>query len=370
MPMRPAGLRTTCFSLALAALGLACGGGPETRNVVLVTLDGVRIQDFFAGIDPAIAAHSATLEYSDIEAVKQRYWRETPTARREAVMPFFWKTLAPMGVVLGNKAAGSSVTVTNQVCWSSAGYAEIMTGAAQPEIVDNSLVRYPHETVIEYVRKALDLDRSQVAEFGSWDGIKMAAASRDGAFFMNGAFDGIPADLSTPHMDRIAALRHRVLGLWEEGSNDALTFELAKAYLQRHQPRLLWIAFGQTDDWAHADRYDRLIEDLHLMDTLLEDLWTTMQSMDAYRDRTTLIITTDHGRGREAQDWAEHDIGIPGSEDIWVAVIGPDTPDVGELAPAPPAFQSNIAATLLQFFDHSGEDFSSRAGPPIPGTLD
>lgn len=355
--------------LLLALAGLACGG-ERTQNVVLVTLDGVRIQDFFAGIDPVLAAHSATFEYTDIEAVKQRYWRETPVARREAVMPFFWKTLAPMGVVLGNKAAGSSVSVTNEVCWSSPGYAEIMTGAAQPEIVDNTLVRYPHETVMQYVREELGLDTTQVAQFGSWDGIKLAASSRDDAFFMNGAFDPIPAELSTPYMDRIAALRHRVLGLWEEGSNDALTFELAKAYLQRHEPRLLWIAFGQTDDWAHADRYDRLIEDLHLMDTLLEDLWTTLQSMDAYRDKTTLIITTDHGRGLTAQDWAEHDVSIPGSQDIWVAVIGPDTPDVGELAPAPAAHQSDIAATLLQFFGLEGADFSPEAGPPIPGTFE
>jgi hypothetical protein len=40
-------------------------------------------------------------------------------------MPFFWKTLAPMGVVLGNKAKGSSVTVRNQHWFSYPGYSEI-----------------------------------------------------------------------------------------------------------------------------------------------------------------------------------------------------------------------------------------------------
>ncbi|HEY5659020.1 MAG TPA: alkaline phosphatase family protein, partial [Myxococcota bacterium] len=338
------GWQAGCAGLLLGLCALGCGG-EKTRNVILITLDGVRIQELFSGMDPMLAARAATYEYSDIASARARYWRETPQERREALMPFFWKTLAPMGVVYGNKDAGSSVTVKNKVRWSSAGYAELMTGRPHAEIVDNTLVRYPHRTFMEYVREELDLDASEVAQFGSWDGIKLAAASRDGAFTMNGAFDPVPPRLSNPEMDRLVALRRRVLGLWEEGSNDALTFELALAYLRQHEPRLFWFSFGQTDDWGHANRYDRLLECLHLIDTMLADLWSTLQSMDGYRDRTTIILTTDHGRGITVEDWAEHDISIPGSEDVWVAVIGPDTPDRGEVAPALPTHLSNVAAT-------------------------
>lgn len=355
--------------LLLGLLALGCGGG-KTRNLVLITLDGVRVQELFYGMDPLVAARAATYEYSDIASARARYWRDKPERRREALMPFFWKTLAPMGVVYGNKNAGSSVTVKNKVRWSSAGYAELMTGRPHPEIVDNTLVRYPHRTFMEYVQAELDLEPQEVAQFGSWDGIKLAAASRDDAFLMNGAFDPIPPHLSSPEMDRLVALRRRVMGLWEEGSNDALNFELALAYLRQHQPRLLWFSFGNTDDWAHAERYDRLLDCLHLIDTMLADLWSTLQSMDGYRDRTTLILTTDHGRGVTVDDWAEHDVSIPGSEDVWVAVIGPDTPDRGEVAPALPAHLADVAATALQFFGLDGEDFSEEAGRPIRGTLE
>ncbi|MDH5306511.1 MAG: alkaline phosphatase family protein [Myxococcales bacterium] len=361
--------RAPCAAALLMLAGVGCGG-EKTHNLILITLDGVRIQEIFSGMDPVLAAHSATFEYSEIESGRARYWRESPEERREALMPFFWKTLAPMGVVLGNKAAGSSVTVQNAVRWSSAGYAELLTGAPRAEIVDNTLVRHPYRTFMEFARSELDLDASEVAQFGSWDGIKFAASSRDDAFLMNGAFDPIPAALSNPDMDRLVALRHRMLGLWEESGNDGLTFELALAYLRQHEPRLLWIAFGQSDDWGHADRYDRLLEYLHLIDGMLDELWNTLQSMDAYRDRTTLILTTDHGRGVTAQTWAEHDVTIPGSEDIWVAVIGPDTPDRGELAPAPAAHQGDIAATALQLLGLDARAFSAEAGPPIPGTMD
>jgi phosphopentomutase len=130
----------------------------------------------------------------------------------------------------------------------------------------------------------------------------------------------------------------------------------------------MWFAFGQSDDWAHADRYDRLLDYLHLVDGLLKELWETLQATDMYRGRTTLILTTDHGRGRTAGDWVEHDAQVPGSEDIWIAVVGPETPDVGEMGAAPTVYQSDIAATILQFFDLEYRSFNPDAGPPIPGT--
>ena len=155
------------------------------------------------------------------------------------------------------------------------------------------------------------------------------------------------------------------MGLWEEGSNDTLTFRMALAYLKAHKPRVMWLALVNSDDWAHADRYDRYLEYLHLTDSLLGELWDTLQTMDAYRDRTTLIITTDHGRGRQATDWAEHDKTIPGSDDIWMAVIGPDTPDVGEVTEKGTAYQGQVAATVLQFLGIDYQLLDKQAEPPL-----
>ncbi len=144
---------------------------------------------------------------------------------------------------------------------------------------------------------------------------------------------------------------------------------MALAYLQKHQPRVLWIGLGQSDDWAHARRYDRVLDYLHLTDRQLGELWRTVQSMDRYRNRTTLIITTDHGRGRTPVDWIDHDTGIQGSQDIWLAIIGPDTPAIGEASDFPDVTQSDIAATMLQYLGLDYRDFNPNAGPPIPGSL-
>jgi len=350
-------------------------GGPvqaelRTENVILVTFDGVRTQELFEGMDADIAAHHEQQDgYSEIPELRKKFWRDSPEQRREVLMPFFWKQLAPMGVVLGNHGKGSSMQARNAVLWSSPGYTEIMTGQAQPEVVDNALVRYPHRTVMDHVRSTLRLDGSKVVQIGSWNGFRTAASATDGGFTMIGAYDPVPAPLATPEMELLGSIRREVMELWEEGSNDALTYRLAEAYLREHRPRFMWLAFSQSDDWAHAGRYDRLLAYLHLADDFLRRLWTALQSMDDYHDRTTLVITTDHGRGLTAADWLEHDSTVPGSRDTWVAVIGPDTPDRGEVAPATTVYLSDIAATLLQFFGIDYRQFNPAAGPPIPDTL-
>ena len=330
------------FAPAVAALlgGLALAAGaaePTGRNIVLVTLDGVRIQELFTGMDPVIAnATEAESGIYDASITRARYWRESPIERREALMPFFWKTLVPAGLVLGNPALGSPVTVRNTQWFSYPGYSEILT---------------------------------EVAQIGSRDGFKYAASQKNGPFFMSGAYDPVPAEFSTPEMDELAALRPEVLQLWEESSNDTLTFRLALSYLKRHQPRVLWLGFGQSDDWAHARRYDRLLDYLQLVDRHLSQLWTTLQSMDRYRGNTTLIITTDHGRGRTPADWAEHDAGIEGSQDIWIAIIGPDTPALGEVRGRTGVTQGDVAATMLQYLGLDHRDFNPDGGPPVPGSL-
>jgi hypothetical protein len=361
--------------LSAATLLLACAqpiavtAAPVTQNLILVTLDGVRIQEFFSGMDSLISAREEDSGIYEIAVTRVRYWRDTETQRREALMPFFWRQLAPMGIVLGNKARGSSVTVRNPYRFSSPGYSEILTGQPQPDVRSNDLVRYPHETVLDYLHRRLQFRPTDVAQVGSWDGFKMAASRADGTFFMNGAYDAVPAALSTAEMDYLVNLRRQVMEMWEESSNDVLTFRLGLAYLKKHQPRVLWLGFGQSDDWAHARRYDRLLDYLRLADGLLEELWQALESIERYRGRTTLIITTDHGRGITAHDWIEHDAPIAGSEDIWIAIIGPDTPDRGEVTNHPPVSQGQIAATMLQFFGQDYREFNPNAGPPIPGSM-
>lgn len=158
--------------------------------------------------------------------------------------------------------------------------------------------------------------------------------------------------------DAIAALRQALL----------LNPALESAQITLSQALL---AAGQDDEAKAA--FDGLLQrrpqGQRLADDLLEELWRTVQSIDRYRGRTTLIITTDHGRGRTPADWIDHDTGIQGSQDIWLAILGPDTPAIGEARDFPDVTQSDVAATMLQYLGLDYRDFNASAGPPVPGSL-
>ncbi len=88
---------------------------------------------------------------------------------------------------------------------------------------------------------------------------------------------------------------------------DILTYAAGREYLKAYQPRVLYIAFDETDDLAHAGQYDQYLESAHAEDAMIADLWRTIQSMPAYKGKTTLIITCDHGRGDKIKDqWTDH----------------------------------------------------------------
>ena len=86
--------------------------------------------------------------------------------------------------------------------------------------------------------------------------------------------------------------------------------------------------------------------DACIRDLLKRHLSDTVQAMPDYRGTTTMIVTTDHGRGNIPNEWKTHHAKIAGSDKIWIAVIVPDTPAPGEGTNVAPLVQSQIAATV------------------------
>ena len=74
----------------------------KTEFVILITCDGLRHQELFGGADPLLIGDKENSGTEDPDKLRKRFWRDTPAARREALLPFFWSTLARQGVVLGN----------------------------------------------------------------------------------------------------------------------------------------------------------------------------------------------------------------------------------------------------------------------------
>src|SRR5689334_10948669 len=83
----------------------ARGDGPRQKadNVLIVTLDGFRWQEVFAGADEALLDARAG-GVRDVAALKRSYWRAQAARRREVLLPFLWGTVARRGQLFGNPA--------------------------------------------------------------------------------------------------------------------------------------------------------------------------------------------------------------------------------------------------------------------------
>src|SRR5437879_1208001 len=135
--------------IATGALVLAQMPAHKTENVIFVMTDGLRWQEVFRGVDPALLNKESGV--SDVEALKKLYWRDTPAQSRAAVMPFLWNTIAKQGQIYGSRDAGSDAFVTNGFNFSYPGYNETLSGFPDPRIDSNENRPNPNVTVLEWL---------------------------------------------------------------------------------------------------------------------------------------------------------------------------------------------------------------------------
>ncbi len=135
-------------------------------NLVLITLDGVRWQEVFGGIDLELIDDE---RYANSPAfLKETYWREQREERRRLLFPFLWSVVASQGVLIGDQEQESFINVSNPWWFSYPGYNEILTGSADPAIDSNARNWNRNVTFLE-ILNGIKGFKDQVLAFGSWD---------------------------------------------------------------------------------------------------------------------------------------------------------------------------------------------------------
>jgi hypothetical protein len=338
----------------------------KTENVFLIMSDGLRWQEVFGGADETLLNKSNGV--ANVDATRGRFWRDTVEQRREALMPFFWKEIAAHGQLFGNTNKGSIDTVTNGKKFSYPGYNEVITGAPDNRIDSNNKFPNPNINVFEWLSHQPHF-KNKVGVIGDWNVFP---------YIFNDERSGLPIwpawenkfsknqIQTTPALQQIFQDTTEAMG--PDVTFDSFIYQGAADYVKTKKPRVLFVGFGETDEWAHSGRYDLYLNAAQKADEYISRLWNTVQSMPHYKGKTTFIITCDHGRGT-AGNWKHHGVSIPGAEYTWLAVLGPDTAPQGERTNCVPITHSQFAATLAAFV---GEDYQKafpKVGAPIADVL-
>jgi len=335
----------------------------QTENLFLVTVDGFRWQEVFAGAEELLI-NPENGGVDDTNRVRAAFRRETPEQRREALLPFFWSEMARHGQIYGNRNKGSVAQVTNGKKFTYPGFNEMLTGFPDPRIDSNDKRNNPNVTVLEWLHRKEPFAH-RIAGFANWDTHPYVLnAQRSGIPVWTGFDTNLPAKAGS-RLELIQRLERDTIPYWKDMSFDSFYAYAAMEYVKEAKPRVIWLALGEPDEWAHNGRYDMYLFSARNMDTYVRELWELAQSLPEYKDKTTLVITCDHGRGSGPQLWRDHGAKIEGAENIWLAVMGPDTKPLGERTNTPPVYQKQIAATLAALLGENYNAAEPRAATPI-----
>jgi len=334
-------MKKIIFTLSSFIFILTASAQHKTKNLVIVTLDGMRWQEVFTGADSALIVNKRFTQ--DSAQVVKNFWSDDVTERRKKLFPFFWSMIEQKGQLYGNRTLGSFVNNANPYWFSYPGYNEIFTGYPDTAINSNDKNLNPNENVLEYINKQEGY-KGKVATFSTWDCFPYILNKWRSGIYVNSDVDTIK--LNTPALQLINDMQFlspRPIDV----RPDLLTYFAGREYLKAYKPKVLYIAFDETDDFAHGGAYDQYLKAAHAEDAMIQDLWNTLQSMPDYKDNTTLIVTCDHGRGDKIKEqWTSHGTKAEGSNQIWVVAIGPDTKALGEVKNNPQLYQRQLATTF------------------------
>jgi len=332
------------------------------ENVILVTIDGLRFQELFTGADERLI-NKEDGNVDQPELTKERFWEEDPANRREKLMPFIWNVVAKQGQIVGSPEDDSTVLVKNGRYFSYPGYNELLTGIADKSIWSNAKRPNKNVTVLEWLHDKPEF-KHRVAAFCSWDVFPYIINEQRSGIPVNAGWEPLMTFEREAARETYNQLADELPRYWQSVRYDAFTFRGAIESMKVDQPRVLYVALGETDDWAHAGRYDLYLEAARANDDFIRRLWQQAQSMPRYKGHTALVIATDHGRGDGREGWKNHSTLLKGSERIWIAMLGPGVPTLG-LRKHVEATQGQVAATVAALLGYDFTEHDDRIAPPL-----
>lgn len=298
--------------------------------VVILTIDGVRWQEVFSGVDARLARTQQT----------------SFTGGRSAseLMPNLHRLSEHRGALMGSDSAELYASSANTL--SLPGYLEIFSGRAAA-CASNDCAATSSSTLLD---DWLGRDPSStVAVLSSWPTVARAAARDLSRITLSAGRTVRSLTERLCDAPRLCEIFRSGLELqaWPGLGGyrpDHATAALALEYLRVKQPQFVFIGLGDTDEQAHRGNYWAYLQALHDADRTLGEVNHWLEDKQSQGYRTLLICTSDHGRARGFR----HHGGAPEAARVWALFTGSVVKARGHMVAAPSRL-ADIAPTVREF---------------------
>ena len=151
--------------------------------------------------------------------------------------------------------------------------------------------------------------KGRVAAFALWNAFgRIINVHRRGVPVYDGWDRGV-APSNSARSSLLRELYATTIFVLSDVAFDVLMQQSLLEYLDTLDSRVLFVGYGEPDEWAHAVRDDLYVRSARNINSCLPQRWARAQADPRIRNTTTMIIATDHGRGGGAE-WTE-----PGSRE-------------------------------------------------------
>ncbi len=258
-----------------------------TRHVIVLVLDGVRVSD---GFDPGTVGRAPNMT----EFLAARGCLDTDCIN-----------------------TGNPVTLPAHIAMTTGSW---MMQGNNKYPVSNIFPENP--TIFEYYRRHLELQGIPLSEsadrcvqlYGKYGECSTMASSHHPLY--GPAYGSV---IRFPEME----LNWPV----EAPHKDMIVYRAVLEELRGRQPDLMLINLAQIDQRGHHGGWDGYEYSVRKADEFVAGIWREIQAQPYYRDSTTLIVTTDHGRHDDAHGgYHHHGCNCRGCRRTFCLVLGPDTP--------------------------------------------
>lgn len=302
--------------------------------VVLIAIDGVRWQEIYRGVDPALARAAGLGNDEHTSAAE--------------LMPNLWGLIEKRGVALGHPDLEGRVEATGPNYLSMPGYTEMLTGRAPTSCPDNGCRPRLPGTLADEFRAIEGARDGDVAVISSWERIEHIAAANPGRIVVStGREGGVTRDRLRQDPESSALLDEAARAAPWPGTADfrpdRYTAAIGLRYLAQSRPRFLFLGLGEPDEFGHHGDYRGYLASLRHVDHVLGEVVKTLDTMAETGRRPLLFITTDHGRSHGFRDHGEES---PESRTVWMVAAGGDIPALGVIPLSRTRHLADLGPTL------------------------